>query len=203
MEIAWNEATQDPDLQAAWDDPTAAAVAEDTEPETLRAVWGRTAAQLESGELLDGDGLTSVREVPYELNPENRFSELADPFAEGLRLFEEGQIADAALCFEAEIARNPENSQVCSVCVDVLDVCLTGLENDLTRCCVFVLEGGGTDGADLLVESVFVLYQSPCVLRGRTVQYCWVMYGGLGCVDVVGNFAFCSASARGVQNTVQ
>lgn len=52
------------------------------------------------------------REAPYELNAENRFTELENPFEEGVRLFEEGQIADAALCFEAEIARNPENSQV-------------------------------------------------------------------------------------------
>lgn len=51
-------------------------------------------------------------EAPYELNAENRFAELENPFEEGARLFEEGQIADAALCFEAEIARNPENSQV-------------------------------------------------------------------------------------------
>lgn len=52
------------------------------------------------------------KETPYELNAENRFTELENPFEEGVRLFEEGQIADAALCFEAEIARNPENSQV-------------------------------------------------------------------------------------------
>lgn len=51
-------------------------------------------------------------EAPYELNAENRFLELENPFEEGVRLFEEGQIADAVLCFEAEIARNPENSQV-------------------------------------------------------------------------------------------
>lgn len=113
METAWNEATQDPVLEATWDDLGAAAEAEDAELESLEGVWGRTAAQLESGEMLDVDRLTSSREAPYELNPENRFSELADPFAEGMRLFEEGQIADAALCFEAEIARNPENSQVC------------------------------------------------------------------------------------------
>lgn len=53
-----------------------------------------------------------TKETPYELNAENRFTELENPFEEGVRLFEEGQIADAALCFEAEIARNPENSQV-------------------------------------------------------------------------------------------
>lgn len=53
-----------------------------------------------------------TQEAPYELNAENRFTELENPFEEGVRLFEEGQIADAALCFEAEIARNPENSQV-------------------------------------------------------------------------------------------
>lgn len=53
-------------------------------------------------------------ETPYELNAENRFTGLDNPFEEGVRLFEEGQIADAALCFEAEIARNPENSQVCA-----------------------------------------------------------------------------------------
>ncbi len=52
------------------------------------------------------------QEAPYELSAENRFTELENPFEEGVRLFEEGQIADAALCFEAEIARNPENSQV-------------------------------------------------------------------------------------------
>lgn len=51
-------------------------------------------------------------EAPYELNADNKFLELENPFEEGVRLFEEGQIADAALCFEAEIARNPENSQV-------------------------------------------------------------------------------------------
>lgn len=60
------------------------------------------------------------REAPYELNADNRFAELENPFEEGVRLFEEGQIADAALCFEAEIARNPENSQVwvaaCQAC---------------------------------------------------------------------------------------
>lgn len=109
MEAAWEEAKgaraagNDPDLEAVW-----AADAEG-EPETLEGVWGRTAARLEAG-----DDVTSTKEVPYELNPENRFSELSDPFTEGVRLFEEGQIADAALCFEAEISRNPENSQVCT-----------------------------------------------------------------------------------------
>lgn len=51
-------------------------------------------------------------EAPYELSAENRFNDVDSPFEEGVRLFEEGQIADAALCFEAEIARNPDNSQV-------------------------------------------------------------------------------------------
>lgn len=108
MEAAWEEATQDPDLHAAWDG------ADNTdEPETLEGVWSRTAAQLESGELDGSGGLTSSnREAPYELNAENRFADLDDPFSEGVRLLEEGQIGDAALCFEAEIARNPENSQV-------------------------------------------------------------------------------------------
>ncbi|CAM9972846.1 unnamed protein product, partial [Sphacelaria rigidula] len=106
MEAAWTEATQDPDLRAAWDEQSAF-LDEDGEPETLQGIWGKTADQLETGDYLEG----ARREAPYELNPENRFSELEDPFAEGVRLFEDGQIADAALCFEAEIARNPENSQ--------------------------------------------------------------------------------------------
>lgn len=89
----------DPDLEAVWQE-------QDDEGglETLDGVWSRTAARLERGD---------AKETPYELNSDNRFSELSDPFEEGVRLFEEGQIADAALCFEAEIARNPENSQVC------------------------------------------------------------------------------------------
>ncbi|CAM9102957.1 unnamed protein product [Pylaiella littoralis] len=108
MEAAWREVEHggvgagagvgDPDLQAVWDDQDDAAGVE-----TLEGVWGRTAARLEAGE----GGL----EAPYELNADNKFLELENPFEEGVRLFEEGQIADAALCFEAEIARNPENSQ--------------------------------------------------------------------------------------------
>ncbi|CAN0596483.1 unnamed protein product, partial [Laminaria digitata] len=85
---------------------------QDAGVETLEGVWGRTAARLEGGaegeEGLGGAG----REVPYELSAENRFSDLSEPYEEGLRLFQDGQIADAALCFEAEIARNPDNSQV-------------------------------------------------------------------------------------------
>eukprot|EP00752_Nemacystus_decipiens_P016330 g14605.t1 len=109
MESAWKEVENmaagpgagvgDPDLQAVWDD-------QDDDAggiETLEGVWGRTAARLEAGE--------GTKETPYELNAENRFTELENPFEEGVRLFEEGQIADAALCFEAEIDRNPENSQ--------------------------------------------------------------------------------------------
>ena len=112
MEAAWEEAKAqaadrgasglDPDLEAVWDDP-----AED-DMETLGGVWRRTAARLEAGEA-GGGGAT---EVPYELSANNRFSGLSDPFEEGMRLFQGGQIADAVLCFEAEIARNPENSQV-------------------------------------------------------------------------------------------
>lgn len=104
MEAAWEDAkggasAMDPDLQAVWQE-------QDDEGglETLDGVWNRTAARLEGGD---------AKETPYELKSDNRFSELSDPFEEGVRLFEEGQIADAALCFEAEIARNPENSQVC------------------------------------------------------------------------------------------
>lgn len=88
----------DPDLQAVWD-------AQDEGVETLDSVWSRTAARLEAGG-------TGSKEAPYVLNQDNRFSDISNPFEEGMRLFEEGQIADAALCFEAEIARNPENSQV-------------------------------------------------------------------------------------------
>lgn len=114
MEAAWKEVERggdggggasslDPDLQAVWDE-------QDAGVETLEGVWGRTAAQLEGAE---GEGLR--RETPYELNAENRFSDLSEPYEEGVRLFEDGQIADAALCFEAEIARNPDNSQVWEV----------------------------------------------------------------------------------------
>eukprot|EP00903_Cladosiphon_okamuranus_P005606 g5578.t1 len=109
MESAWKEVENtaagpgagvgDPDLQAVWDDEHDASGG----IETLEGVWGRTAARLEAG-----DG---IKETPYELNAENRFTEHENPFEEGVRLFEEGQIADAALCFEAEVARNPENSQ--------------------------------------------------------------------------------------------
>lgn len=104
MEAAWEEAknggggiANDPDLQAVWDD-------QDPGMETLDGVWSRTAARLEAG----GES----RETPYELKSENRFTELSEPFEEGMRLFEGGQISDAALCFEAEIARNSDNSQV-------------------------------------------------------------------------------------------
>ncbi|CBJ48315.1 conserved unknown protein [Ectocarpus siliculosus] len=109
MEAAWREVEQggvgagagvgDPDLQAIWEesDDDAAGV------ETLDGVWSRTAATLEAGE--------GNLEAPYELSAENRFNDVDSPFEEGVRLFEEGQIADAALCFEAEIARNPDNSQ--------------------------------------------------------------------------------------------
>lgn len=109
MEAAWEAATAeaaaansiDPDLEAVWDVP-------EDGVETLDGVWRRTAARLEAGETALG-----VREeAPYELSADNRFSDHMDPFEEGVRLFEEGQIADAILCFEAEIARNPENSQV-------------------------------------------------------------------------------------------
>lgn len=114
MEAAWEEAkgvaagsreiqAGDPDFEALWQ------AEGDGEPQTLEGVWSRTAARLEAGEGLDGPG---TKEVPYELNANNPFSELGDPFAQGMKLFEEGKISDAALCFEAEIARNPENSQV-------------------------------------------------------------------------------------------
>lgn len=130
MEAAWEDAkgeasALDPDLEAVWQQ-------QDDEGglETLDSVWDRTSARLEGG---------GAKETPYELNSENRFSELSDPFEKGVRLFEEGQIADAALCFEAEIARNPENSQVCyclwvgiyslcSICfVEVWEVCALSL----------------------------------------------------------------------------
>ncbi|CAM9716459.1 unnamed protein product, partial [Ectocarpus sp. 8 AP-2014] len=109
MEAAWREVEQggvgagagvgDPDLQAIWED----ADDDDAGVETLDGVWSRTAATLEAGE--------GNLEAPYELSAENRFNDVDSPFEEGVRLFEEGQIADAALCFEAEIARNPDNSQ--------------------------------------------------------------------------------------------
>ncbi|CAN0095324.1 unnamed protein product, partial [Ectocarpus fasciculatus] len=108
MEAAWREVEKggvgagagvgDPDLQAVWEDAD-----DDAGVETLDGVWSRTAATLEAGE--------GNLEAPYELSAENRFNNVDSPFEEGVRLFEEGQIADAALCFEAEIARNPDNSQ--------------------------------------------------------------------------------------------
>lgn len=114
LEAAWEEAKaggagslenypKDQDLEALWEEGVEGKL------ETLEGVWSRTAAKLEAGE--DAD-LTENKETPYELSSDNRFSELSDPFSEGVRLFEGGQISDAALCFEAEIARNPENSQV-------------------------------------------------------------------------------------------
>lgn len=116
MEAAWEEAKvagsaagktaiAEVGLEAAWADD------EDGEPQTLEGVWRRTAARLEAGEEVGG---LDSKELPYELNAENPFSDLSDPFAQGVRLFEEGKIAEAVLCFEAEINRNPENSEVCA-----------------------------------------------------------------------------------------
>lgn len=166
MEAAWTEATQDPDLQAAWKDQSDL-LDDDGEPETLQGVWGRTANQLETGDYLEG----ARREAPYELNPENRFSELGDPFAEGVRLFEDGQIADAALCFEAEIARNPENSQVCAggesgnrvgfgTVAVLLTVLLMVLLLLLASLCVIIVVGLVVSGRWVVFLSVLLVHIS-------------------------------------------
>ncbi|CAM9336251.1 unnamed protein product [Discosporangium mesarthrocarpum] len=100
METAWQEAqsSQDPDLQAVWEEGD----------NTLEGVWSRTAARLEAGE---GTGGAEVAEGPYELSADNPYLEVEDPLAEGVKRFREGDIAGARLCFEAEISKNPDNSE--------------------------------------------------------------------------------------------
>jgi peroxin-5 len=62
-------------------------------------------------ELLAKEGLVVSENHDYEFQTENPFLQHPEPFQEGLRLFREGNIPDAILCFEAAVQKDPKHTQ--------------------------------------------------------------------------------------------
>ena len=50
-------------------------------------------------------------QFPYEFAPDNPFTALKTPFDDALKLYQEGDLSDAILAFEAEVQRNPNSSE--------------------------------------------------------------------------------------------
>mmetsp|Transcript_34870 Transcript_34870/g.44012 ORF Transcript_34870/g.44012 Transcript_34870/m.44012 type:complete len:599 (+) Transcript_34870:73-1869(+) len=93
---AWEEAKsmQDPELEEIWKESFLS-------QEGYDQAWAETAAKLE--ELKDP--------LSYEFKTNNPFLELDDPFEAGMAFFNDGEIHDAILAFEAEVQRHEDNSE--------------------------------------------------------------------------------------------
>ncbi|CAM9536525.1 unnamed protein product [Chrysoparadoxa australica] len=100
---AWEEATQG--MESAWEEARAHDASELDhiwdEGETLDEVWKKTSSELEA--LGGSEG--------YKFAEDNTYLDNTDPFAEGVRLLEEGDIAGAIMCFEAELQQRPQNAE--------------------------------------------------------------------------------------------
>lgn len=110
LEQAWEEAKRGDGvlpMDKLWEEAG-------TEGQTLEEVWGRTASQLEAfgqEEKLVGEDVVNA---PYAFQDANRYTDESmypDAFAEGMERFNEGDIREALLCFEAELQRHPDNSE--------------------------------------------------------------------------------------------
>lgn len=50
-------------------------------------------------------------QFPYNFVPDNPFLALKTPFEDALKLYQEGELRDAIMAFEAEVQRNPQSSE--------------------------------------------------------------------------------------------
>lgn len=102
LETAW----QDADL-ASMEDMFRAAAGLDG-PGSMEDIWEKAE---ELGTLQNAWASVSHKSTDYKFAEDNKYLDSDDPLAEAHRLLREGRDREALLAFEAEVTRNPQNSE--------------------------------------------------------------------------------------------